>query len=215
MKKSVAQDLKRLPDILRPKGSEISTTCTEHVMFKSSPRRRKKNRLYAVLCPRSILVRYTTLVMDTEKRHSYGVIPLIGAVDSFEVLLIEQRDIRVPQYWTFAKGTPEANETPLETAMREVGEEVGIFCDEIDTQFQYTEAYSFTRQGVVIEKSVTYFAGRALSRDFVLQEAEVVSARWCTPEEAMRLLKFQGAKEVLAALLLSDAPSRLLSQKSV
>lgn len=31
----VTTELKRLPDILRPKESKISTTCTEHVMFNS------------------------------------------------------------------------------------------------------------------------------------------------------------------------------------
>jgi len=168
-----------------------------------------------VLDSRNTYIRYTTGVMETEKRHSYGVIPLIGTPDSFEVLLIEQRDLRVPQYWTFAKGTPEGDETPLETAVREVGEEVGIVCDAVDQEFSFTEMYTFVREGVSIEKSVTYFAGRASTRECVLQEAEVVSARWCTPEEAVRLLKFQGAKEVLASLLLSGAPSRLLSRKSV
>ena len=148
--------------------------------------------------------------MDKYTRHSYGIIPLIGTPDTFEVLVIEQRDPFVPKYWTFAKGTPEGAETPRETAEREVYEEVGISFTAIDSEFRYTEVYSFIRADSTIEKSVTYFVGKAFSKDFVLQEKEVVSAKWCTPSEALTLLKFQGARDTLEKMLESGAPSRLL-----
>ena len=90
--------------------------------------------------------------METEQRHSYGVIPLFGTPDSYEVLLIEQRDPRVAQYWTFAKGTPVVGELPLETAIRETREEVGIMCDAVDEGFSFTDTYTFEREGRVKEK---------------------------------------------------------------
>ncbi len=150
-----------------------------------------------------------------EKRHSYGVIPLIGTPDAYEVLLIEQRDSFVVGYWTFPKGTPEGGESPLETAIRETKEEVGVVCEEIDTDFSYTETYNFERDGVLIEKSVTYFAGRARTKDTHIQEAEVLSVKWCTEEEAVSLLRFEGAQKVLRALGESGVIARLLYAKSV
>lgn len=148
--------------------------------------------------------------MQTEKRHSYGIIPLIGTPEDFKVLVIEQRDPHVAGYWTFAKGTPEEGEEPQQTAIRETLEEVGISFVKIDTEFSFTESYNFMRGPLSIEKSVTYFAGKVSSENFVLQETEVVSARWCTPLEATALLKFQGAQDVLQALIENGVPSRLL-----
>ena len=153
--------------------------------------------------------------MQVEERHSYGIIPIIGTPDAFEVLLIEQKDPSILHYWTFAKGTPEAGETPLETAERETREEVGIVCEEIDTAFSFTEIYEFVRGDILIQKSVTLFAGRAPSKDFVVQEKEVNSAKWCSLVEAEELLYFRKSNDVLRALVQSEAPSRLLGHKSV
>ncbi len=153
--------------------------------------------------------------MQIEKRHSYGVIPLFGTPDVYEVLLIEQKDPNVLNYWTLPKGTPEAGETPLETAIRETKEEVGIVCDEIDETFSFTDSYEFTRGDVLIQKSVTYFVGRAPSKDFVVQEKEVNRALWCTFEKARELMKFKRGNAALDILEEKGVPARLLATKSV
>ncbi len=150
-----------------------------------------------------------------EKRHAYGVIPIIGTPDRFEILLIEQRDAVVKNYWTFPKGTPEHGESSHETAVRETREEVGVVCEEIDPEFSFTDEYTFMRDGKEIQKSVTYFVGRAPSRAYTLQEIEVVRAEWCTFAEAMKRMKYKGGNKVLQALVESAAPARLLSPKSL
>lgn len=129
--------------------------------------------------------------MEIQHRHSYGIIPLIGTPENWKLLLIDQKDPKREHHWTFPKGTPEAGESPLETAIRETEEEVGIRSEVVDPDFSCVVAYSFERDGIHIEKQVTYFVGRAASEDFTLQEAEVKEARWVTAEEAKALLTFE------------------------
>lgn len=113
-------------------------------------------------------------------------------------------------YWTLPKGTPEAGEEPRHTAIRETYEEVGILCDAIDDIFNFTDEYTFERDGMQIEKRVTYYVGRAESEDFKLQESEVRGARWVTLEEANELMTFRSKSGVLKALAESGAIERLL-----
>jgi 8-oxo-(d)GTP phosphatase len=148
--------------------------------------------------------------MKTESRHSYGVIPLIGTPGSWRLLVIDQKDPRAPHHWTLAKGTPEEGEEPRRTAIRETYEEVGIICDALDGVFAHTHSYEFEQGGVLIQKSVTYFAGRAPDEAFTIQESEVGEARWCTPEEAKALITFPGTIEVIDALIKNGVADRLL-----
>ena len=116
--------------------------------------------------------------MSIQKRHSYGVIPIIKDGDSFQILLINQKDSK-GDYWTFPKGTPEVGETALETAVRETAEEVGLVMDTLDPDFSCTEEYSFESRGARIKKQVTYYLGVPTSRQTTAQEAEV---RECVDE---------------------------------
>ncbi len=148
--------------------------------------------------------------MQTETRHSYGIIPLIGTPDSWKLLVIDQLDPVNPHHWTLSKGTPEIGESPRETAIRETLEEVGITCDVLDEEFEHTHSYEFEQNGVLIKKSVTYFAGRAPSEAFTIQASEVKEARWCTPEEAAALVTFPGTLAAIDALVESGVIERLL-----
>jgi 8-oxo-dGTP pyrophosphatase MutT (NUDIX family) len=148
--------------------------------------------------------------MEVQHRHSYGVIPLIGTSENWKLLLIDQKDRALAHYWTFPKGTPEAGEEPMRTAIRETFEEVGILCDAVDEQFSYTDEYAFEQDGVRIEKRVTYYVGRAPSEEVTLQEEEVQDARWVTPEEAEALMTFDDKVGILEALKQSGAIERLL-----
>ena len=150
--------------------------------------------------------------MSIQKRHSYGVIPIIKDGDSFQILLINQKDSK-GDYWTFPKGTPEVGETALETAVRETAEEVGLVMKKVDQDFSCTEEYAFESRGGRIEKQVTYYLGVPTSHETIPQEAEVHECTWMTPETARAKVTFDGARAVINAIEKHLPNSRLFAEK--
>ena len=136
--------------------------------------------------------------MLKQQAHSYGIIPLYKTGDNWLVLLINQKDKQMTEYWTFPKGTPEAGELPLETAKRETAEEVGIDFNSVEPKPTFTDSYTFERDGALVEKSVTYYLGFTDSQSFTVQELEVATADWFTLADAKEKLSFPTAKNILA-----------------
>ena len=60
-----------------------------------------------------------------------------------------------------------------------------------------TDFYTFERDNVLIEKSVTYYLGFTDNRSFTIQESEVAAADWFTLVEAKEKLTFTTAKNIL------------------
>ncbi len=151
----------------------------------------------------------------TQTRHSYGVIPLRKNGSGVEVLLIDQKDAHIPgaEYWTFPKGTPEKGETGLQTAIRETGEEAGIVCDEVDPEFVYDERYTFQVGFTRINKTVTYYIGKADGKEVTIQEAEVRDHVWLPLPEARKKLTHDNARPIIDAIAAHLPSSRLFTSK--
>lgn len=90
-------------------------------------------------------------------------------------------------HWAFPKGHVEEGETETQTAVREIFEETGLKAC-IDTNFRYTIRYS-PKRGVI--KDVTYFIGMVDNAVANRQVEEVNSMKWCTVDEAKRLITFK------------------------
>ncbi len=134
------------------------------------------------------------------RRHSFGIIPIFRDGDTLRVLVIEQERLGVTQ-WNFPKGTPEAGESPTETALRETKEEVGIAEIDLIPDFAHTEAYVFTEADTTeVHKQVTYFAGYVRSEAVVLQADEVRGSEWLSLKEALAKLTFDGPRRALSSL---------------
>jgi 8-oxo-dGTP pyrophosphatase MutT (NUDIX family) len=147
--------------------------------------------------------------------HSYGVIPLRKTKQGIECLLINQIDYhkKGTDYWTFPKGTPEAGETPLQTAIRETREEVGILCDPIDDTFSYYDHYAFTVGQQLVEKTVTYYIGVATGADAVPQQSEVRECVWLPLADARAKLTNDHARQIIDAIRTHLRTSRLFKIK--
>ncbi len=113
--------------------------------------------------------------------------------------------------WEFPKGGVEAGETEAEAAVRELWEESGIAHDRIEVMdgFREEERYVFTQgQGdertLIVKKVIYFLAHTSEQRVVISREAE--EYRWCTFDEAMRLIRFPGKRHVLevAEALLGD-----------
>lgn len=149
---------------------------------------------------------------------SYGIIPLRyttgtpsanvkPSCQNTEVLLIYQKTAQrsLPWFWCFPKGHAERSDASLQhAAIRELKEETGLkielsdlltFEDNPDSSFKEVYVNPVRNVG----KEVRYWVGLVKDGDskIKVQEREVADARWCSWEEAMALITFEEARNML------------------
>lgn len=136
------------------------------------------------------------MTMETKKDFSCGVVPVYKEGGERSYFLIHQISHRGDIYWTFPKGHPEEGETNEEAALRELKEESGLFAD-LDSARTFEQCYTFKHQGVLIDKTVSYYVGYVTDKEFSLQAEEVVAGKWCSADEALGLLTHDLSKDTL------------------
>lgn len=111
-------------------------------------------------------------------------------IENKKVLLVyeKRRD-----FWGMPKGHVEEGETEIQTALREVKEEVGIDV-EIDESKRYVLNYIIRDE---IDKTTMLYIAKPKNFDIKMQEEEIEDAKWCTYEEAIETLTFEDWKEML------------------
>lgn len=105
------------------------------------------------------------------KDQSFWIIPIIKTQDGIKILEIQHN----AWHWWLPKWHPEWHEKPVETALREFCEETWIIeVPEIISWFSFSQSYTFEKNWVQIEKTVTYFPA-FINNNFKidLQEIEV------------------------------------------
>ena len=141
------------------------------------------------------------------KDEAFGIVPIF-ATESEPLFLLVQHQAG---HWAFPKGHADPGESALETAMRELEEETGIRDCEVRQEPSFVEHYSFVKQGNPnsakhysfaeegerIEKTVTYFLAFVNSMEVELQADEVQNSAWSSFEEAVKLITFDGNRQVL------------------
>lgn len=129
-----------------------------------------------------------------EVEHSFGVIPYRIQNDRYEFFLIQH----IAGHFTFPKGHPMGNETPIETVFRELQEETGIVDILIDETKLFESEYDLTRDTLVIHKHVTYFVGKLEgSPALLLQASEVQNALWLPFDAAKTTITFDEDRQNL------------------
>ena len=96
----------------------------------------------------------------------------------------------------FPKGHMEADESELETAVRELKEETGVDVDVIQG-FRHMIEYKLNNAGNTLKQAV-YFLGKAKSDSIICQESEIAEANFVPYENAMEMLTFAETKKILA-----------------
>ncbi len=97
------------------------------------------------------------------------------------------------KFWGFPKGHVEANENEVQTATREVKEEVGLDVV-IDTNYRYEINY-LVKDGKV-NKTVVFYKASLINDIVKLQEEEILDYKWCIFDEVNSILGFDNLKEV-------------------
>jgi 8-oxo-dGTP pyrophosphatase MutT (NUDIX family) len=100
-------------------------------------------------------------------------------------------------HWAFPKGHPKQRESEIETAKREFEEETGIKEYELRENTFFIENYSYQGKDEVIKKQVKYFLAIVNNPDVLLQKEELQNFKWVDCEEALELITFDEAKEIL------------------
>lgn len=114
-------------------------------------------------------------------------------IEEDKVLLIKH----VKGHWDIPKGHMEEGETEQETAIRELKEETNLEV-EIIAKDTYELAYS-PEEG--IWKQVVYFLAKKTGGEIQPQITEVQEVRWFPMEEAIQVLTFDNAKQILQKII--------------
>lgn len=92
--------------------------------------------------------------------------------------------------WALAGGGVENGETPVDAMRRELAEELGIICEEVDelpvqNRFVYSESYK-EKRGLDHDgqQAVMFFLRVPQGCELKLQAEELAAARWFKPEDA-------------------------------
>ena len=128
---------------------------------------------------------------------SFGVIPLRKERGVWEVFLIQHRE---GGYWGFPKGHREDDETPIESAKRELKEETDLNCSRLLQEEPLYEQYWFQHEGKKIFKKVTYFVSE-VSGDVQLQKEEINDGIWLPLHEAMDRVTHPEGKAILVEVI--------------
>ena len=128
--------------------------------------------------------------MNLKKEKSCGCI----TIKDQKVLLVYEKN---RNFWGFPKGHMEDGETEIETALREVKEEVGLDV-EIDKKRRYTLNYVI---GNEIDKTTVLYIAKAKKEKIIMQESEIENTKWCSFEEALNMLTFDDWKEMFKKVI--------------
>ena len=114
------------------------------------------------------------------------------------ILLLRRRPER-GAFWQILTGRMEPGESPLQTAAREVHEETGFapLLEEI-RELGYVHAFALGGRVPPLVVEETAFAVRVEGEPRLSDEHD--EHRWCTPQEALRLLPFAGLRRAIRLL---------------
>jgi 8-oxo-dGTP pyrophosphatase MutT (NUDIX family) len=98
--------------------------------------------------------------------------------------------------WGFPKGKLDKGETEEQAARREISEEAGLPAVEFETNFRHVVHYTYRRGRSVVRKDVIYFLAQTMTAE-VRISWEHSAYRWATVEDALDLVVYENAQEVL------------------
>ncbi|MFO7532832.1 MAG: NUDIX domain-containing protein [Candidatus Limnocylindrales bacterium] len=137
--------------------------------------------------------------LPTEHAFSAGGVVMRDSAQGRELLLGRRRRDRRQASWSLPKGTPAGDETPAETALREVTEETGLQVRIVDSLGDIR--YRFVRDGVRIDKTVRYYLMEPVGGDLADHDHEFEEVRWFGVGEAERAMQFATERDILTRAL--------------
>lgn len=128
--------------------------------------------------------------MDLKKEKSCGCI----IIKNNKALLIYEK---IGKFWGFPKGHMEEGESEIQTALREVKEEVGLDV-KIDESKKYVINYTINNE---IEKTTILYIATPLNENIEIQESEIENIKWCDFDEVLDVLTYDNWKEMFKKVI--------------
>ncbi len=125
------------------------------------------------------------------QENAYGVIPLQIRKSDWQVLLVQHHS----GHWAFPKGHADVEETPKQTAERELREETGLTIQKFFPLKPLTENYCFYFQGQKISKTVQYFLA-LVHGQVKIQDSEIRASQWLSLPLAFEQITFYESKRM-------------------
>jgi 8-oxo-dGTP diphosphatase len=116
------------------------------------------------------------------------LVPAASALVIHADLILFVRSTRTREKWAFPGGKTESGETPRQTAVREVREEVGL-------EIQLTRKLGTYHTDSGFE--IVCFVATTRALDLKLDASEIIEARWCEQKDAFGLDLIPTAREAL------------------
>lgn len=137
------------------------------------------------------------------QEYSYGVVPLKRSNNNWFVFMVRHQS----GHWTLPKGHAEGNESPFETAQRELFEETGLTITHLLFDLPLFEKYQFASKGQVITKNVNYYIAEVEGKE-VIQIEEIQEGSWILLEKAPTVATYAQMKSLLGQV------SQMLDKKT-
>ena len=182
-----------------PQFNDLDITGIDLINLKFSNREigEVKNRLYELVLGDEIenekeallkyVVKHYKLNDNFEYENSCGAI--VFNENTEKILLVKMHNGN----WGFPKGHIEKDETKEETAIREVLEETNVRI-KIIPDFEREIKYIPNEKTI---KKVTIFIGITQDEEVTIDTFEIEDFKWCTYEEALKLVTYKLQKDVL------------------
>ena len=182
-----------------PQFNDLDITGIDLINLKFSNREigEVKNRLYELVLGDEIenekeallkyVIKHYKLNDNFDYENSCGAI--VFNENTEKILLVKMHNGN----WGFPKGHIEKDETKEETAIREVLEETNVRI-KIIPNFEREIKYIPNEKTI---KKVTIFMGITQDEEVTIDTSEIEDFKWCTYEEALKLVTYKLQKDVL------------------
>ena len=149
-------------------------------------------------------------MISLKYKNNQSVLVVIYAKSTNRVLMLQRQDDST--FWQSVTGTLEANETPRTTAIREVGEEVGLKIEESSTAlFDCKESIEFEifphfryKYAPNVTHCREHWFLLAMEQEFEPVLSEHLAYQWVSPEQAIQMTKSSNNAEAIRKYILKD-----------
>ena len=143
-------------------------------------------------------------------KNNQSVLVVIYAKDTNRVLMLQRQDD--PDFWQSVTGTIESGETPKNTAIRELWEEVRLDISENSTAlFDCKESIEFEifphfryKYAPNVTHCREHWFLLAMEQEFEPVLSEHLAYRWVSPEQAIQMTKSSNNAEAIRKHILKD-----------